>query len=159
MLDKYQKWINLEKLRKVIKGLKKKKSPGPDTFSPVVLAELSKSTLSLLVTLYKACIALHFTLTILKSSKIVFIPKPGKGDYSNPNSYRPISLNSYLLKALEKLCVWEVEDHLQDHSIYNRQHGFRRGRCTESAISGTINYIESQIYNGKICLATFIDIK
>ena len=36
-------------------------------------------------------------------SNLVFLPKPGKDDYSDPRSYRPISLLSFLMKAMEKV--------------------------------------------------------
>ena len=54
-------------------------------------------------TIYKASIALHFTPTKWKSSKVVYIPNVGKDDYAIAKSYRPISLMNYLLKGLERL--------------------------------------------------------
>ena len=39
---------------------------------------------------------------------VIFIPKPGKEDYSSPKSYRPITLTSFVLKGLERIMP---EDH------------------------------------------------
>ena len=50
--------------------------------------------------------ALHFTPTQSKSSKVVYIPKVGKDDHSIVKSYRPISLINYLLKSQERLSIW-----------------------------------------------------
>ena len=47
---------------------------------------------------------------------------------------------------------------LKDKPISKRQHAFRVGMSTESAISQTINYIEKGFYKGKISLGVFIDI-
>ena len=38
------------------------------------------------------------------------LPKPGKPNYDEVKSFRPISLNSFLLKGLERLVLWELED-------------------------------------------------
>ena len=65
--------------------------------------------------IYKASIALHFTPTKWKSSKVVYIPKVGKDDYALAKSYRPISLMNYLLKGLERLSVWVADTALEDN--------------------------------------------
>ena len=103
--DKY-KWINIDRLQTVFQGFKTKKSPGPDSFRPQVLMQLPANILQYIIIIYEVCIALHFTPTCWKNSTIIFIPKPGKASYTDPKSFRPISLSNYLLKALEKLCVW-----------------------------------------------------
>ena len=43
-------------------------------------------------------------------TKVVFIPKPGKTDYCDPKSYRPISLSSFPLKGLEILIFWHINN-------------------------------------------------
>ena len=69
-------------------------------------------------TIYKVSIALHFTPTKWKSSKVVYyIPKVGKDDYAIAKSYRPISLINYLLKGLERLSVWVTDTALEDHPL------------------------------------------
>ena len=59
LLTKYQDWINIEKLMKVLIGFLKKKSPGPDTCSPAVSVELPRKTLDLLITISLHRTALH----------------------------------------------------------------------------------------------------
>ena len=68
-------------------------------------------------TIYKAVIALHFTPTKWKASKVVNIPKVGKDDYSSVRSYRPISLMNYLLKGLDCLSVWVTGTAPKDHPL------------------------------------------
>ena len=136
-----------------------KKSPGPDSLRPQVLIHLAMNIMQYILIIYKACIALHFTPTSWKNSTIIFIPKPGKTTYTDPKSYRPISLSKYLLKALEKLCVWNTEEILETNPLSTQQHGFQRGKCTESAISKTTNFIEQNLDKNKHCLAVFLDIK
>ena len=59
-------------------------------------------------------------------ARVVFIPKPGKENYKKSKSFRPITLSNYLLKGLEKLIVWKVEENLECDPIHKNQHGFLR---------------------------------
>jgi hypothetical protein len=45
--------------------------------------------------------------------KVAFIPKPGKLDYTEAKTYRPISVSSFLLKTMEKL----VDRHIRDGAL------------------------------------------
>ena len=131
----FSNWINMEKLKSSLQGFDNKKSPGPDGLKPVIFQHLPDNVLNFLLLIYKSCIALEFTPKVWKVTKVVYIPKPGKTTYDQPSSFRPISLSNYLLKALERLCVWRMDFHLTKHPIHAQQHGFRSDRSTESAIS------------------------
>ena len=109
-------------------------------------------------TQHKAAIALHFTPTKWKSSKVVYIPKVGKDDYAQAKSYRPISLMNYLLKGLERLSVWVADTALEENPLHTKQHGFQKGKSTETAISNTIHKIEKHILNGEHCMGVFLDL-
>ena len=100
--------------------------------------------------IYKASIALHFTPTKWKTSKVVCIPKVGKEDYALAKSYRPISLMNYLLKGLERLSVWVADTALEEKPLHNKQHGFQKGKSTETAISNTIHKIEKHTKRGTL---------
>ena len=52
-----------------------------------------------------------------------------------------------------------MEEALEQHPLSIQQHGFQRGKCTESAISKTTNYLEKHTEAGQHCLAVFLDIK
>jgi hypothetical protein len=51
-----------------------------------------------------------------------------------------------------------MDEKLRGSPIHSQQHGFQRGKSTESALSETVNYIEKQIYNKRKCVGTFLDI-
>jgi len=54
---------------------------------------------------------------------VVFIPKAGKKDFSDPKSLRPISLTSFLLKTLEKLVDASLRSTLfVEHPLQRTQH-------------------------------------
>ena len=155
----YETWLSDDKTKLALNSFKDKKTPGPDGIKPIVFKHFPDSTINHLQIIYKAVIKLHFTPTLWKDSKVIFIPKPGKTDYSTPKSFRPISLSNYLLKVLEKLLTWHADEMLIHSPIHSRQHGFQKGKCTETAISHTTNQIEKFIYNKQHCLGLFLDIQ
>ena len=91
--------------------------------------------------------------------QVVFIPKPGKSIYKPAKSWRPISLTNYILKALERLCGWQMDKVLNINQLHSNQHGFRADRNTETAISCAANYIEKHIYNNEHVIEVFLDIQ
>ena len=74
-------------------------------------------------------------------------------------AWRPISLTNYLVKALERLAGWKMDEAIQSHPIHTMQHGFRNDRNTETAVSEVADYIEKNIYNNKFVIAIFLDIQ
>lgn len=155
----YNDWITTKKVKAAFSMFQCKKSPGTDGLSPRVLKYLPDNIISNIVLLYKCLIKLHFTPTIWKESKVVFIPKPGKDTYKKCKSWRAISLTNYPLKALEKLCCWHTDDKIAQTPLHTNQHGFRTDRNTDTALSNVVNYIEKFINNGQHVLAVFLDIQ
>ena len=64
--------------------------------------------------------------SIWKTPRIIPLLKPGKPDDTG-KSYRPVSLLSPLVKALETLLLPTLTEHLP---MADHQHGFRKGRST-----------------------------
>ena len=157
LIHKYNDWINTHRVTKALGGFQAEKSPGPDGIKPIIFSHFPTNFIDQLVLVYKACIALEYTPTPWKVSKVIFIPKPGKDSYDKAKSFRPISLSNYLLKGLEKLCVWKMEEGMTP--IHKSQHGFQRGKSTESALSKTVNVIEKYMSQGKHCIGVFLDIQ
>ena len=51
-----------------------------------------------------------------------------------------------------------MDKDMESHPIHAMQHGFTKGKSTDSAISNTADYIEEQLFNGQHCLGVFLDI-
>jgi hypothetical protein len=152
--------FNEKKVQLAINSFSPYKAPGPDGLPPVVLKALGPKMIYRLTCLYRAMMALAFTLSIWRQSRVIFIPKPGKTNYSEPRAFRPISLMPFLFKVFEKLNSWAMETtSLTRNPMNSSQHGFRRGFSTDSALSEVVNRIESSIYRGKFSLCVFLDIK
>jgi retron-type reverse transcriptase len=85
------------------------------------------------------------------------LPKPGKDDYSEKRSFRPISLIPFLFKTLDILIKWHVES--QALPLNKNQHDFRKGHCTENALSHMTDSIERAMDDKKVALVVYLDIK
>ena len=132
-----------DKLGKVIHSFKNKKAAEPDELKPFVLKDLPRNKLEELLFIYKSIILLQFTPSQWTKSKIVWIPKLGKDTYKVFKSWRPISLLNQPLRVMEKLIDKQADKTMTE--VHNRQHGFRKNKSTESAISKTTNYIEKHM--------------
>ena len=156
--NKYKDWITIPLVQRALLGFEKKKSPGPDGIKPLLFEYLPPQFISTLTSIYKTCIHLGYTPKLWKQTKVIFIAKPGKTDYLRPKAFRPISLSNYLLKGLERLVAWRMDEALVRHPLHHKQHGFLAGRSTESAISNTTDYIEQHIMKKQHCVGVFLDI-
>ena len=153
-------YITATKVRAAIASFGAHKAAGPDGIKPVVLQHLGDSTLSRITSIFKACLLLKYTPKSWRTSKVIFIPKPGKDDYGKAKSFRPISLTPFLFKTLERVVLWELEGTtLRDHPLSRSQHAFRKGSSTESALSGMVDTIESSILRGEFAIGVFLDIQ
>ena len=152
-------YITTEKVKAAIMSFGWNKSAGPDDFKPIVLQNLNENSYETLTLLFKASVALGYTPKAWRLSKVVFIPKPGKDTYDDPKSMRPISLTSFMFKALERLNNWEAtEVHHATEKIHKMQFAFRRNKSTEGAVSQVVDKIESGFLNSQISIACFLDV-
>jgi ribonuclease HI len=152
-------FITVEKVKWAFKSFGPEKAAGPDDIKPNVLQHLSHNSLEWVVKLYKASLALGYVPSPWRESKVIFIPKPGKDDYSTAKAFRPISLTSFLFKGLERVVLNEMEmEYLKDNKINHNQHAFRKGSSCDSALSSMVNKIEKSIFRGQYALGIFLDI-
>ena len=151
--------INTESVETAISSFKPYKSPGPDGIYPALLQQGIKELTPFLVTLYRESIRERRPAKEWLENKAVFIPKPGKADYTDPKSYRPISLSSFILKGLERLIHWQLLDtNLKRKPFPKNLYSYREGISTETALHRTISKIESTLSNNQIAIVVFLDI-
>ena len=136
------------------------KSPGLDGIVPVLLQWGLQALLPSLLNIFQASIALQYLPESWRMVRVVFIPKPGRSDYTQAKSYRPISLTSFLLKVLERLCDRYIKDTaLLKHPLHQNQHAYLPGKSTESALHSVVNKVEYSLTNKMSTLGIFIDIE
>ena len=152
-------WITKERVVKAIHRFKPRKATGPDGIHPVVLQHLPESLIEELVTIYTACLRAGDLPELWKRARVVLIPKAGKQRYDKPSSFRPITLSNHLLKVVERLMVWHIEETaLKTNPISERQHAYKSNSSTESAILATIDRIERELVNNKFVVLVTLDI-
>jgi hypothetical protein len=150
-------WINHMTVDLAFKQFGKHKCPGPDGYRPIVLCNLPYTARPLLLQVFNASIQLKYTQKLWRSSEVIFLPKPGKDAYTERQAFRPISLMPFLFKTLERLVKWRMEQHATP--LHKDQHAFRKGHCTENALSHMVDSIEKGFKQKKVILAVFLDIK
>jgi ribonuclease HI len=153
-------WINTTKFQKAVSLFKNDKAAGPDQIKPIVLKNLPTRIIERICTLYSACIESGYTPKAWRHAKIIFIPKPGKDDYTNPNAFRPISLTPFIFKTMERLVLWHLEDTTfkNNKTLHRNQHAFRRGHSTEIPLSKLTNFVEQCFISKHYAVCVFLDI-
>lgn len=152
--------VDIEKLNWALSRFDGYKAPGPDKIFPALLKESPDVTRKNLRDVLRASLALGHIPEAWRQVRAVFIPKLGKKDYTEPKSFRPISLTSFILKVLERL----IENHIREttlkaHPLHPRQHAYTKGRSTETALHALTSRVENSIRNKKSAIVGFLDIE
>ena len=110
------------------------KTPGIDKIHPRVLKELSESLIKPLTILFNKSICEGQLPLDWKTANISAIFK--KGEKSDANNYRPVSLTSIVCKVLESIIRDTVQEYFEQQNLYTQcQHGFRKNKsCTSQLI-------------------------
>lgn len=92
-----------------------------------------------------------------KKAAIVVLRKPGKTDYTNVKSYRPIGLVSVLGKILVKMMIRRIRWHILPRAN-PRQYGFVPQRCTEHVLYDVMQHFRENLEGNKINVVVSLDI-
>jgi len=95
--------VTIHETRLAIAHLKYSTSVGPDDISYTTLRHFNEAAPLLNPNLFTACVTWSVHTPEWKTGNCVVIPKPCKKSYSQPKSYRPISLLSCFGKLLETI--------------------------------------------------------
>jgi ribonuclease HI len=127
--------ITLKEVKRAVANLAPNKAPGPDGIPNLVLQRLLPVIGDFLTNLFNDCLRLGYCPTHLRNSTTVVIRKPGKDDYTDPLSYRPIALLNTIAKALESVLASRISYLVEEHNLLPVTHiGGRRGRSCEHAL-------------------------
>ena len=95
---------------------------------------------------------------IWDKAEVIFLKKQGKTSYSQPGSYRPISISSYIGKLIEKILAARIYKYLMSLSLHDsNQEGFIPKRNTIRYLNRLINGIKGDIQRKLTTLCIFID--
>ena len=80
-------------------------------------------------------------------------------DKSDVCNYRPISLLSCISKIFEKIVTFRMRTFISENNLLSpKQHGFRPGFSTSSAVIRLSDYIYESMNEGKFAAGLFIDL-
>ena len=104
---------------------------------------------------------MKFYSPIVSSSKILakVIPIHKKGDKSECDNYRPISLISNISKLLEKLVHERLYSFLGKEKLFEGQYGFRNKRSTTDALTDITERIRDACDKGYYSCGAFLDFR
>ena len=150
--------ITSELVKDIIKSFREK-APGPTGITRNLLLNANNKIFERYAEIFTACLATGCFPASMKRARVVMVPKAGKNPSSIEN-YRPISLLEIPGKILEKIINYELIYHLEDKNILNpRQHGFRKGRGTDTAIALAHESISKSLSDNRMVTVVLRDVK
>ena len=122
-----------DQISNILKDIDTNKSPGPDGITGTVLKKCSSSLSYPLSILFNISFASGQLPQDWKVANVVPVHK--KGDKTDIENYRPISLTSLVMKLMEKIVRDELYSKFQD-LISDKQYGFLPNKsCTTQMIN------------------------
>lgn len=154
--EEVMEYITRTKVRYSLKSFGPKKAPGPDGFRPAILQNYPEVVLDYLSEIYKAALRSGVTPNSWRQMKVIFLPKPDKADYGEPKAYRPVTLSNFLLKGLERIVQWYIEEKVITKPL-TAQHAYTVGRSTDTALSEVMDFIERGVEQNQTVLGVSLD--
>ena len=150
--------ITKQEVLNEINCLKPGKAAGHDGIKPDIIKGCSESLVDPLIHLYNLSFQTGVFPDIWKIAKVIPVFK--KGDRSDEDNYRPISLLSCFEKILEHLTCKPMLDFLRKLNIlYKLQFGFRENHSTALALTEALNEMYTNLNEGKFVLGVFLDLR
>ena len=108
----------------------------------------------------QACLDQQYFPNTWKEAKVLILPKPGKSNYEDPSSYRPVSLLPVIGKILEKIILSRLESISDEENwLSGNQHGFRKGKSTVTVLEVLITHIRRAFIKKANTKCVLLDIK
>ena len=147
-----------KEIEQKIKAMKDNKALGPNSIRTKILKVHSKTLSKPLAELINLSLNQGKFPTILKIAKIIPIHK--RGDKSECDNYRPISLVSNISKLILKTVHERLYSFLEkEQLLLEGQFGFRNNRSTVDALIDIIEKIRNACDKGIYACGAFLDFK
>ena len=146
--------LSTEEVARTLLALDSTKATGPDEIPSRLLKDTACQIAPSLTQIFNKSLCLGEIPDEWKLANIVPIHK--KGDKSQVENYRPISLLSLVSKVLERCVLRNIRDHLQQ-LINDSQHGFTPGKSCTTQLLEVLDYIGSLLDSGKQIDVVYMD--
>ena len=149
--------IKLAEITRVVAGSPNKKAAGPDGITNEVLKSFFGLVFSFLVTLFNICFTNATCPVVWRDAYLKPLYK-GKGEKTDPNSYRSISLLSCVYKCYSAILYNRLSNWVELQKLLpDTQYGFRKGRSTIFAAKKLIESIRTGIRSKKRYYVCYVD--
>ena len=149
--------ITIKEIKEAIKSYNKgAKSNDKDHINPKMFKHLGERAIICIQKIANQC--LHQGKWVWNKAEVIFLRKSGKDSYSNPGSYRPISITSYIGKLIEKIIAKRIQSYLNLMGLHDPdQEGFMEGKNTIRYLNRLVSGIKSDIQKKLTSICLFID--
>jgi hypothetical protein len=138
-----------------INDLKSKPTTSGDGVSSSLIKAIKPVIIQPLTILFNQSVSTCKFPDSLKVARVKALFK--KGDKSDPNNYRPISILPSISKIFEKLLLKQLYKYFTDNSLlFNHQYGFRKGHSTEHAVLELVDRVVNDMDKGTNRFSIFI---
>lgn len=153
----FVKNANRQEIIDIVKNLKNKMSCGDDGVPTSLLKFCINEIVNPLCYIVNNSLRYGIFPESLKVALV--IPLHKKGDQTIIDNYRPISLLSAFSKLFEKVMSNRLMDYMLSNSYFNIfQHGYLKGRSTQTAVYQFTQKILNALENNDIALGVFLDL-
>ena len=149
-------FVELLEVHMLIKGIETNKASGIEGISCKVLKDC------LLICEYEFAYIINCSMYNMEFprewKRSIITPIPKSGDKLNPENWRPINNLCVPGKILEKCVYRQVEEYMEKNMLLcKNQHGFRKGRGTDTAVMELVRELFANIDLEKISSILFLD--
>ena len=151
--------ITLAEIERAIRTASPNKAAGTDGITNNIIQSAMEILLPHLHRLFNACLRLGYHPQHFKESITVVLRKPGKDDYTQPKSYRPIALLNTLGKVLEAVMATRLSYLADIYQLLPARHtGGRKLSSTDHAIHFILQGIHNAWAEGKTASLLLLDV-
>jgi exonuclease III len=157
--DKRVGTITTHEVGEAIRALAPKKAPGSDKIPNHLLKKIAPTIQHLLARVFNACLEQAYCPSHFKETVTIPLRKPGKSDYSQVKSYRPIALLNTIGKVLEFIVAKRISYLAEQHKLLPEGHmGARRLRSTDHGIHLMIERIYAAWNKNNVASMLLLDV-
>lgn len=148
------------KIKWAINSFGSYKTAGEDNIFPALLQKGIERITPRLIHIFRASHAWGYIPEGWRTVKVTFIPKAGGRPGTQPKSFRPISLTSFLLKTMEKIIDRHIRDNvLRLNPLHKHQYAYQQGKSTTIALQNLVSRIQKTFDAKEVALGCFLDIE
>ena len=133
-------------------------TPGPDGISARLVDEADRQLMQdCLSLLWNRAWSMGYFVTSWKLENRIVLPKPGKEDYNECNSYRTVSITSCLGKRFEHITSHRLIAVLDRLRFDMDQYAYLKNQSSTQALLFLVEKIKKALINGEKAAAVFFD--